>query len=52
VVRGTKRKLAEKTNLKIVTWEGPINGTWYYKKLNENSNLKIVRGERPICGTW
>jgi len=28
VVCGTKKKLAQNSNLKMVTGEGPISGTW------------------------
>jgi len=42
VVRGTKKKLVQNSNLKMIT-EGAIGGT-RYKKASSNTNLKMITG--------
>jgi len=51
LVHGIKKCLAENSNLKIITGERAIVGTWYYRNLDQNSNLKIITGGRAIGGT-
>ena len=50
MVRGIKKKLAQNSNLKMITGERAIGGI--KKKLAQNSNLKMITGERAIGGTW
>jgi len=46
------KKTAQNSNVKKITGERTIGGTWYYKNLAQNTNLLIVMGERAIVVTW
>jgi len=43
--------LAQNSNIKIITRERAIGGTWYKKMLDGNT-YKMIITERAMSGTW